>query len=216
MISLPRVPTTAFLFACIFLLGCEKDSPPSDKTKEDRTAATSPEPDEIVLCRRIFQYHRCCDGTTYCFFSRDRRDIPRLYWLVNGKSVSVDIDKDISSDIYIYREVLGYWSTALSNSVADIHGGLYIAGKKHLWYLRDGKISLVKETTVAEIKSEEHQVSQSSILWYFWEEYTLKKKAEGHYEGHEEGHAEGHEEGYAEGYEEGHAEGYGEGREADY
>ncbi len=209
MISLPRVPATVLLFACLFLLECEKDSPPSEKKEEDRTAATSPESDKSRPLWHNVEYRRCCDGTMYCFIARDKRDKPRLYWLVNGKSVIVDID----SDIYIDREWRG---TELLPSAADIHGGLYITGKKHHWYLRDGKVNLVKEPTLTEIKPEEHQVSQSSILWYFWEDYTLKKKAEGHDEGYEEGHDEGYEEGHDEGYEEGHDEGYEEGREADY
>ena len=142
----------------------------------------------------------CADGTIYVLTGKK----DTLYWLAGEKAVPVPI-----ADILRRRE--SEWEAAEQftpfSYTADPHGGLYLMGGEHLWYVKSGTAKQVTTRPASAIQPSEHVVTKKTLRWLYLGAATTQIREFGY----DEGHWKGREEGYDEGWESGREEGYDEG-----
>lgn len=110
----------------------------------------------------------CADGTFYTAVEDG------AIWLVKGKATRIRIDDDLSFGVSVY---------------ADPYGGVYMCGKNHLWYFRNGVASRVEEVP----SPGEQAVTQNTLMWSVRRTYGMEAFNAGHETGYESGREAGRE-----------------------
>ena len=143
-------------------LGCEK----KDKVPPPPRTATRPA-DPVRAAIKYPQGFPCSDGTIYVVDELSHSG--KVLWLVNGKAVEITIEDSL--DVFARKPMIGF------------AGGVYIAGKEHLWYLKAGSAKQVAFVDATAIKPDEHEVTTQSVNWAALSAYGREQFAKGLEEG---------------------------------
>ena len=96
-------------------------------------------------------FYPCADGTVYV-----ETDDGQLFWVIKDKATRVAC-KDEFPDT--------------PSPFSDAKGGLYVQGKKHLWYVKGGKATQVTKVQASELAGEHPQVTRDTLIWALLKEY---------------------------------------------
>jgi len=120
----------------------------------------------------------CADGTAYILGLHGR-----VFWLVSGKAVEVPCSDQ--------------FSTFALGALSDSKGGLYAQGVSHVWYLKDGTATQVRQTSRNDVAAEEHRVTNGTRFWSILHAFGRSAYEAGLDAGWGQGYGEGYNDGQA-------------------